>query len=77
MVSTPNAAATGTDAKVNALPRSAHIMTVRRRIRSTHAPAGRPIRRNAAVLDAVRAPTSNVVACSVKTATRGIASKLT
>ena len=62
---------------MSALPRSAQISTVRRRRRSTIAPAGSPTSKKAAVLDEVKRPTSNVVACSVITATRGIARRLT
>ena len=46
-------------------PRSAPIMTRRRRIRSTHTPAGSPTIRKAAVDAAVSSPISKVVACSV------------
>ena len=52
-------------------------MTRRRRMRSTQTPAGRPTIRNAAVDAAVSSPIWKVVACSVRTAKRGMASRLT
>ena len=46
-------------------------------MRSTHTPAGSPTMRKAAVDAAVSSPISKVVACSVCTASRGMASRLT
>ncbi len=56
---------------------SAAIITQRRLIRSTQTPAGSPTMRNAAVDAAARSATSNVVACSVRTARSGMARTLT
>ena len=58
-------------------PTSAAIITRRRRMRSTHTPAGRPTMRKAAVEAAVSSPTWNVVAWSVRTASSGMANRLT
>ena len=52
-------------------------MTRRRRMRSTHTPAGSPTTRKAAVDAAVSKPIWKVVACSVRTASSGMASRLT
>ena len=52
-------------------------MTRRRRTRSTQTPAGSPTTRKAAVDAAVSNPISNVVACNVRTASSGMARRLT
>ncbi len=56
---------------------SAQISTGRRRQRSTHAPAGSAMRRKASCVHAASAPTSNVVASRVMTASKGSASCVT
>ncbi len=76
-MSPPTAYAIGTDPSANTRPRSAPIMTRRRRMRSTQTPAGNPTTKKAAVDAAVNRPISNAVACSVRTASNGMASRLT
>ncbi len=66
--------ASGTVASTAARPRSPTISTLRRRIRSTHAPAGSPTSRNGAVSKAASAPTWNGEASSATIATSGTAS---
>src|SRR5262249_11653855 len=73
----PDRTGHGTVPSTTARPRSPVISTLRRRIRSTQAPAGSPTSRNAAVSQAASAPTSNGVARSASTATSGSASRLT
>jgi hypothetical protein len=53
------------------------IITLRRRIRSTQAPAGRPMTRNARNSNVVSSPTWNGVACRTFTASSGMASIVT
>ncbi len=65
------------DPSASTRPRSATIITRRRRMRSTHTPAGSPTTRKAAVDAAVNRPISKVVACNVRTAKRGMARRLT
>jgi hypothetical protein len=76
IVSTPSRCASGIDPSAAARIRSWAIRTPRNRIRSTHAPAGRPITRKAAVSQAVSNPTANVLACRLRIATSGSANWL-
>jgi hypothetical protein len=76
MVRMPVSCASGIDASTAARIRSFTMSTERNRMRSTHAPAGSPTTRNAAVWTATSAPTSNVDACSTKIATSGSARSL-
>src|SRR5262245_48126656 len=76
MDSTPSHQASGTLASTTARPTSPTMSTFRRRIRSTHAPAGSPISRNATVSQAARMPTSSADALSASTATSGNARTL-
>ena len=53
------------------------MSTLRRRIRSTHAPAGRPTSRNGRYSTVTSTPTWNGVASSATIATSGMASRVT
>lgn len=77
MFNAPSAAATGMVASSIPLVTSLAMRMGRRRNRSSQAPAGRPMRANASVEEAVIRPTWNGVALSDKTASRGIATPLT
>jgi hypothetical protein len=65
-----------TELRTRTRPRSPTISTWRRRIRSTHAPAGKPTTRNANVPNVVSKPTSRFEALRENTATSGSASTL-
>jgi hypothetical protein len=73
IVSASSHHAVGTDSSTAARARSAVISTPRRRTRSVHAPAGRPMTRNATVFSVASRPTSPGDASSAVTAISGIA----
>jgi hypothetical protein len=70
-------AAAGIEASVMARSTSVTMSTCRVRIRSTHAPAGRPTSRKATLSTAVSKPTWSVDACNTRMAVNGRASSLT
>ena len=76
-VSTPNAAASGTEPMISIRAASHQIMSRRLARRSTRAPAGRAMSANAAVAAEVSKPTWNVDAPSTTTAVSGKASWVT
>ncbi len=71
-VRTPAHQATGMLSSNAARTRSARSISVRRRIRSTHTPAGSPMTRKATVSAAVSSPIWNGVAASTVAASSGI-----
>ncbi len=77
MLSTPRTKAIGTETSSRPRTTSVTISTGLRRIRSTQAPANRPMRRNGKLIDAFNAPIWKADALSVSMAVRGIASALT
>ena len=76
-VSTPSAAATGTDPMIRVRAASHQIISCRLACRSTIAPAGRAMSANASVPAAASNPTWKVVACRTTTAVSGSASWVT
>ena len=77
MVSTPAAAATGTEPMTTSRDASHAISIGRLASRSTTSPAGSAMIRNGSVLAVASRPTLNVDACSRTTAISGTASRVT